>query len=306
MALAGEDYQVYLKDVYTPMAIKTYLSNTIWFQQDQIPINTNVVAGKTINHMIRYARTNNAEAYVRGAPMPDNSKSSDVRAYFDKAHFQGSGKVYGIDLAEGANGGTEIPINMTQDAINESIEDVLVKISASITTSLGAQVDSTTAYSDAALARATYSLASLETAVGGALTLAAMEDLLEGLQDTTYGIIGTEDLVWLMPRNQLTNLSRLALGTGALTAYEGNNPLDAGKVFRTKSFEQIPILVIPGMTTTEIYLVNKRDSRIDYHNPIKVTPKDTSEWADQFLSVGGANLIVGDPRRCGKLTGVTA
>ncbi len=304
MALLGDDYQIYLKDGYIPQAVNTFFRNQWWFQQPFFEI-TNAPGGDTINEIIEYSTTDNSEAYVRGAPDPEPDKLNTVRAYFDKDYWQGAGKNYGVDKANAANSGTEINVAMDKKSIDNSLINLSAKVNAAMLTSLAAQVDATTAFSDASLSRATYSLASLETAVSGVLTLAVMEDMLETLQNTTYGILDSSDAVWLMPRNQLTNLSRLTLAE-AQQGIMMTESIDGGRVMKTHSFEGIPIGVVPGMTSTEIYLMKRSTTKLFMNMAVETTPKDVHEWADYWVSRTGANLVVADPRRCGKNTGVTA
>jgi hypothetical protein len=311
MALTGTQFTTYIKDGYIPQAVETFWRNTFWLNPANHPfkIINGGPGGDTINHILHYSSTSNAAAHAKGNAMPEPDTLNQVRAYFNKDYFEGTAKVYGKDIQDGANGGTEIPVNMQQTAIQDTLTNVEAAFNAAVLTDLAAQVDATTAYSDASLARATYTLASLETAVGGALTLAAMEDTLETLRNTTYGIIGTDDIAILMPPNQLTNLSRLTSfdGSGAsFQALNNSGNIDGGRVQLTRTFEGAPIISVPNMTTTEIYFVRISTTELYYHMTPTITEKQLKEWGMSWHIVMGANLIVKDPRRCAKLTGVTA
>ncbi|MHC4179380.1 MAG: hypothetical protein ACYSWU_17850, partial [Planctomycetota bacterium] len=251
--------------------------------------------------------------YVRGAPMPDPDTLNSVRAYFTKDHFQASAKVYGDVQAQAAGtDGTQIAINMQQKAIDACLKNLVDLMSTTFLTDLAAQVDETTALGDGSLTRSTYSLASYEAAAGGALVLTDLEDMVEALQNVTYGVPGparNEDLVFLCARNQLTNLSRLVGGsTNYSMQWDAQNmaSADAGRMFRTQRFEGIDILVVPDMTNTEWYCVRKDSLKIFLHDPIKVVPKDVAEYADAWLATAGANLVVDNVRQAGKITGATA
>jgi hypothetical protein len=312
MAIAGDTFTTYLATRYIPTAVQTIFWNS-WFMNQpyfEVVDYGRTPKGPSINSIIDYSVSTNAEVYAQGAPMPTPDTLNSVRAYFNKDTFQGSAKVYGDTIAQAAGDGTWVQMEPQTTAIDTSLKNLVDLMSTTVLTDLAAQVDSTTAYSDASLARATYSLASYEQAAGGALTLALMEDMLEGLQNTTYGMVDNDDLVWLMARNQLTNLSRLTSFDGSGAAFQAMNTgqasVDAGRVQVTKFFEGIPILVVPDMTNTEVYLMKRSTTKFYIGDPIKTQPKDVAEYANSWLSTGGVNLVVQDPRRCGKLTGVTA
>jgi len=312
MALTGNLFTSYLREVYLPQAVKTLFQNDIWFHQPFIEIvpSSACPAGPNINIILDYAVSTSAEAYAQGAPQPAAHTLSDVRAYFTKDYFQETAKVHGDTLAMLKNGGS----NVAQDAIQKSIDQGIMNLKAVMTstflTDLGNQVDSTTAYSDAALSRATYSIASYEAGSISTLARADIVDMIEALQSGSYGpIVPLDDMLLLMPPNQQGNLANLQAAVAYAeftTSTQNMGPMDSGVKFRTKTFESVPILEVPGMTTTEIYLVRKSQTKIYFHEDITVTPKDAPEWAENYLITCGANLVVSDPRGCGKLTGVTA
>jgi hypothetical protein len=315
MAITGDAFTTYLNSAYLPKAMQTVFWNSWWANPDSpFEIVTGQPGGPDINELYDYGVSTNAEVYVRGAPMPDPDTLNSIRAYFTKDHFQASAKVYGDVQAQAAGaGGLNVPISMQTKAIDTCLKNLVDLMSTTFITDLGAQVDSTTALGDGSLTRATYSLASYESAVGGALALSDIEDMIEALQDTTYGVPSpakAEDLILLMPRNQFTNLARLQGGATNFSArWDMGNPgakIDAGRMFRQESFEGVDILVVHDLTTTEIYCVRKDSLKIYLHDPIKVIPKDVAEYADAWLATGGANLVVDNVRQAGKLTGVTA
>lgn len=316
MAITGDAFTTYLKSNYIPGAIQTIFWNNIFLAPEspfEVVPAAMCPAGPEINQLIDYATTTNAEAYVRGAPMPDPDSLSSVRVYSNKDFYQVSAKVYrdAVSQAKG-QGGTHVAINMHEKAIDNAVRNLIDKVSATWLTDLAAQVDSTTALGDGSASRATYSLASLETAVSGVLTAAALEDTIESLQGTTYGVPTVpreEDLVWLVPRNQKTNISRLNGGSTNYNAFwssQSPEPIDGSRLHRTKRYADVDVLVVPDMTTTEIYCVRKDSLKIYMHEDVSVVPKDVAEWADAYLGTCGSNLWVSNVRCAAKLTGVTA
>jgi len=312
MALNGNLFTSYLKEVYLPQAVKTVFQDDVWFNQPFIEVvpSSACPAGPHINVILDYAVSTNAEVYVQGAPQPSAYTMSDARAYFTKDFFQETAKVHGDTLAMLANGGSHTTEAAMQKSIMQGVMNLKALMTSSFLTDLAAQVDATTAYSDASLARATYSCASYEVGSVSALARADLIDALEGLLAGTYGPPPQlNDLLWLMPENQHSNLANLqAAAQYSEFSVDSSNmgPIDSGVKFRTSTFEGIPILRIPTMTTTEIYLVKKSATKIYFHNDINAVQKDSAEWAENWLITCGANLVVSDPRCCAKLTGITA
>ena len=313
MGLNGNLFTSYLKEVYLPQAVKTVFQNDVWFNQPFIEVvpPASCPAGPHINLILDYAVSTNAEVYVQGAPAPSAYTMSDIRAYFTKDFFQESVKIHGDTLAMLANGaGSNVQENAVQKSLMQGLMNLKALMSSTFLTDLAAQVDSSTAYSDASLSRSTYACASQETGSISALARADLIDALEGLQAGTYGPVPQlDDLLWLMPPNQHTNLANLQ-GAAAYSEFSVDSsnmgPIDSGVKFRTNTFEGIPILQVPGMTTTELYLVKKSATKIYFHNDFNMVQKDLAEWADSWLITCGANLVVSDPRCCVKLTDITA
>jgi hypothetical protein len=312
MAINGNLFTNYLREVYLPQAISTIFFNDAWFSQPffEIVPSASCPAGPHINTVIDYAVDSNAEVYVQGAPMPSASTLSDVRAYFTKDFYQETAKVYGDTLAMSKNGGLNVQEDLIKKSLDTAIKNLKVAMTTTFTTDLAAQVDSSTAYSDASLNRTTYSIASYEYAVSGALTRAWLTDVIEFLQTGSYGMpVDISDLCFVVPPNQHTNIANLqAAAQYAEFSVDAQNmgPMDTGVKFRTMTYESVPILQIPGLTTTEVYLLKRSATKIYMHEDITAQPKDIAEWADNWLVTGGANLVVSDPRACVKLTGVTA
>ncbi len=318
MALTGDQYaSVYLREEYLPAATTTIFWNMAFFGPDspfEVVQPGACPAGPSINQVYEYSTSTNSGVYTKGDPAPDPDTTSDVRAYFTKDFWHGSGKIYGSEVAQtiGTGGGLNVQINMAERSIDRSLKNMLDSASATFITDLQAQVDSATALGDGSLTRATYSLESLETAHSAVLTSAILEDQIEQLQDVTYGVPDVpreEDLVWMVPRNQKTNISRLNGGSTNYNAFwssQSPEAIDGGRLHRTRKYCDVDIMVVPDLTTTEIYCVRKDALKIYMHAPIETEPKDVTEWAEFWYSHCGLNLVVSNVRCASKLTGVTA
>jgi hypothetical protein len=250
-------------------------------------------------------------AYSDAFPDPDDMAS--VNAYQTKDYVQNTALTYDIlaNQVEVNRDGktTEGFTSYEAKAIENAALNMLENLSGRYVTDLIAMIDGAGNFSDAALTRSTYGLSSYEQSVSGVLTLAAMEDIVEGLMTNTYGAANPGDLTFLMAPNQLTNLSRLTSGTTALTfdaSSDGTNPIDGGRRHRNVSFDGIPIMVDNAMSTTDILLL--RRGTIEVHDHQAMGTKEIPVAAQQ-KRVGifkGSNIIVKNPTWNGKLSGVTA
>jgi hypothetical protein len=272
-----------------------------------------IPSGDTISTGYETSVTTNVGTYTYDEAMVDPYSTTQVKAYFNKDSYQESTRSFNMHI-ENRQGTYETG---TLDAERRTIEGGVKNLKDKVTTTaiadLEAQIDSSTAYSDASLSRTTYAtLKSYEEATSTALTLAHLEDALEALENrSTYGL-GVEDsskLMWMMPRNQLTNLSRLALGSSALTATDKmgmSGSIDAGRAFRTVAFEGVPIMVVPEMTTTVILLVYTPDIVVFENRKLKITEKDENADTNLNLLTAGYNIIAMNPNNHAKLSAKTA
>jgi hypothetical protein len=300
-------YTNYLKQAYIPKQISTIVENSFWFSQPYFEIvgPESCPAGPAINGVIDYAASSSAERYVQGAPMPAPGVLSDVRFYHTKDFYQETIKIHGDTMAMLANG-SNVPLSPVEKAISRGLQNLVNVCQSAFLADLAAQVDSTTAYSDASLSRSTYSIASYEAGSVGTLAKTDLIDMVEALQ-SSHGFVDTSDMVWVMAPIQVTNIG--AFGAVAYhefsVAGDSSAPIDLGTRFRTKTFEGIDIAEVPGMTNSEIYLLRKSQTKIYLHKEFSVEPKDSAEWASLWLATVGANLVVEDPRRCCKIDGIT-
>lgn len=312
----GFDSTTYDRNAWLREGQSVIYTNNWVFDQTAFEIvdPANTPGGTRITYPIDYNSTYNGGTYDYDEAMPISDDLSSVVAYFNKDAYQGSARAYLMQIAQrqGNYDGMEITRDTISEAIKWTSKNIRDDISTTVVTDLIAQIDSAGNFSDAALSRATYGLTSYETAVGGALTIAALEDMIEGLQSPSYGAVPAGDLVFLMAINQFTNLSRL--GTGASTTYtlsassDNTNPIDFGRQFRMENYNGIPILVIPDMSTTDILLVNKEVIKFYEWRTLAIADKTDGVMADQTLYhlKMGLNGVCLNPNECGKLSTVTA
>lgn len=306
--------------------IRSVIYNNNFFFEEGSSLLTDVEnqRGTAFEFPIEYSHTSNGGTFNYDDPMPESDKTSGVLATFNKDQWQKAVRTYNtlkaynvgegqtIDqTALGTALGNDRELNMTLAAMRATIVSTFIS-------DLESQIDSSGTYSDSSLTRSTYGLASYEDTTGGALTLALLDDCIEALTGTSYGGANEGDLVWLMPTNQRTNLSRLesanigsevsASNLSMVTNAQDPSPMDAGRIARTKTYNQIPIVVVPGMTTTNIILARKGTLRRCVWRPLEIDDKTPGVMADQkLLHVKfGANVFCDMPSWNGKISGLTA
>lgn len=199
---------------------------------------------------------------------------------------------------------------LLQSDVLKKAEDTL--LNAVQDQGIAAIIDSTGTY--AGLAQGSVSQwASEENAVSGALTLSAMQDLFEEMISPTGGSSvprGAAPTHWLMPVNQLGNY--LALGgfagvaNSAFRYNAGASPMDFGYTWSGASFMGVPIVVVSGITTTEIYLVDITGMELIVHRDLEVKEILGNPELNQFQVSMGLALKVERRNHHGKMTGVTA
>lgn len=315
MTYQGEGYESYLREVWLPMARQMVYRNGYFLSANspfEVVPPEKCVSGDFINMGLDYAISSNAGLYTVGDAMVTPSQTSTVKAYFNKDPFQETVKTYKMlkHKHHTGIGGTNLDMTTDDKAMKTGIANLIDAAMTQMLADIVAWISATTAFSDAALDRTTYtSLVSYESTSVGSLALADMEDALEAMEDVTFGPVPREDLAWLMPRNQLTNLSRLTTGVSNLglnASSDGQGNIDGDRSGRTKTFGDIPIFVVPDMSTTTILLVNRKMIKVFNWAPLEIEPKSLEELAQAWALSIGACIGVEDPRQQGKLSGVTA
>jgi len=312
MAMAGNTFETLLREVWTRELFTTVFQNSFMFDQSIFPIVA-PPGGSAISSGYEYSITSTTGEYNYDDPMNEPYVSSQVKAYFNKTHLQEAARVFGVYLDYNKNGGTEVELDAVRQSLKTGTENLLDKASTTMITAIEAQIDEAAAYSDASLSRTTYAtLKSYEEDTSAALSLAYLEDMFEALMThTTYGqnVRDTSDLVLLMPRNQLTNLSRLVTGASNFQFNADSQNLakiDAGRVQRVAQFEGADIIIVPDMTTTTVLAVHKPDTKI--YETRGLTIKEKQEKADTQLwhLTCAYDLVVHRPGNSGKLSDKTA
>jgi hypothetical protein len=266
---------------------------------------------------LTYSGNGSAETYVEGQAAPVAGRQSYARASQAFFHTRVVAGYSGHVADQVRNGG--VYVDPIQDQIDKGVQDLFVQVESTLcgsTADQGVQsiIDGGDTY--AGLAPGTYtSWKSLETAVGGALSLTVLEDNIETAALTPYLSQPTDILCC---HNQITNYNRLT-GTSATTSLARYTPAAApggtndvgmtpgGLLQGQVSWNGMPFHGISGLTNTvmlmldmnsPVRLVVKRDVTVE---PLAKTSDDTN------VSITFAcALQVMERNKHIKLTGLTA
>lgn len=315
MTLSGETFSSYLRTNVLPVVEETIFFNNKMLDGSIFEVvGPNACpGGDSIDWIIDEEVSTHAAAYTVGDAMPVADTTTSVVPYVTKDMFQATAKTYDIYRAYQQNGGAYAPLgDQDQKAIQmaaKSLRDLCV---TTMITDLIALVDSTSAFGDGSLSRTTYThLVSYEAGSISTLAKADLDTALENMLGTTYGPVNLEDMVWLMPINQLFNLADVAgIGIQYNEWSTNSNPatggLDLEATQRMKTYGGVPIVIVPDMTTTNILLLNRKKVKVYNWMALEITPKDVSAAEQAWLLKFGANVVVLDPRQQAKLDGITA
>ena len=170
-------------------------------------------------------------------------------------------------------------------------------------------IDATGTY--AGLSQSTYSIwASQEDGTIGTLGIDNLEDLYKELRaGVTSGIDrNAKPTHVLMPITQATNYGR-TVGTGAATSLYRFTPgqaFDPGMIAPGMFFNTLPIVIINGQTSTEIYMVDVTDIELLIVRDLRIDPITGNPEMESFQVSTHVMHKVKRRNKHGKLTGVTA
>ncbi len=307
--MAGYDSTVYLRNAYLKTVTDVIVSRTVFSNINLFPRVTNVGGGSTIPFMIDYSTTSNAgtfQAVTTAFPSSDDMDS--IGAYQTKDYHQDMVQTWDIlnhQINGGANGSLVEGYSYEGTAAHNSAMNLASQIADVYVADLKALIDSAGNFSDAALLRSTYGLASSEQATVGASALADYDAAIADLKSATYGRAQNSDLFWLMDSVNVARLAALTptpLGSSA----DLSSPIDAEKAHRVQTYGGIPIFIEDSIGSADVFLLRKGTIGIYEHMPLNFVPVAKTEHSTKEVLLSGSNLIVTNPTFNAKLSGITS
>lgn len=274
---------------------------------------------------VKTSGNSSAETFVEGQALPASGRRTLVQASQSVTYFRARAGISG-HLRDNLRNGNVVEADAWAGELADAQQAVLYLAESSFlgsTADLGIAsiVDAGDTY--AGIAPGSYSAwASLETAVGGAMTAGVLMDAYEAITGGTYM---ASPSVILCNVNQLSNYAAIA-GPGSGTSSQTRMMLPASApgaydigVTRAgvQQFNGIPLVGIRGMTTTEVYFLDLNAQNlgngvvvpglsIQIHRDMQVDLLGKTSDSDDAQVSMAAMLMVANRRRQAKLTGVTA
>jgi hypothetical protein len=154
--------------------------------------------------------------------------------------------------------------------------------------------------------------ASVETAVGGALTMSSIDDLYEALTSASSSGVarGAMPNVILAHPKQIKKYSQLAGVAGAannsvLVSPDGSKGLDLAFKWAAASYQGIPLVQIRTLANSELYMLDMTDFALIEHRAPRVDVVSTNPELMQWRVSSTMALKVEKRSQHGKLTGLT-
>lgn len=315
MATPGQTYDYLVRNVWQPELYTIHFRNYWLFDDSRFTFEP-APGGDVISQTYEYAVSSNVGTFQYDDPMVEPFTTSMIRAYYNKQSFQESARLFLTKMHYRSNGGYEIPVDDVRKVLNDGTLNLRDKVTTTLLTSLESQIDGSNTYSDAALVRATYGMASYADTTSTTLAISQLEDAIEGLMThTTYGktIRSKSDLMILLPENQRTNLSRLSTDSPSGSTFfnmssstQDMGPIDAGRAFRTQFFDGIELMSVPEMTSTTIVILHKPDVVVWQTEPFMIEEKPELAHTRLWKLTDGYNIEIKNPANHAKLTNKTA
>jgi hypothetical protein len=310
----GFDDSVIIKTAYLNKIESTVQDYTVFENENFFPAADPSVTpgGTTINWLIDYDTTNNGglmTSYDDAAPTPDDL--TRIEAYQTKDYFQHAALVYDIliNQVEMNRDGNKVPgVTYKGTALENAAKLMAADWASAAAADLLALIDSAGNFSDAALLRATYNLASAEETTVGTLALTDMDSVVSSLMTKEYGRARREDLFWMMDS---TNQRRVAALSGDRAYSEISIPsaagssVDAGMAHRVMGYDNIPILIEDSLGSSDILLLRKGTIQVFDHWKPAMKELAVAAWQQSDLIGMGKNIVVKNPRWNAKLSGIT-
>ena len=287
---------------------------TIFANKNLFPVSGPGVTpgGNVISWGIRYDATNNGglmSTYADAAPSSD--EYADVKAYQTKDYYQHLAQTYDIlkNQMETNVNGQEITHSTDEAAFTNSAKLMAADIATTIASDLKTMIDSSGNFSDAAISRSTYNLASSEQATVGTLALSDIDSSIQDLETKEYGRANPETDLFIMASNvnkrRIANLSTKVQYGEFNSSSDSTQSIDGGRNHRVKAYDGIPIYVENSLGNADILIIRRGAVSIFDHWAPATKDLNVDAWQKKMLMGQGSNIIVTNPRFCAKLSGIT-
>lgn len=198
---------------------------------------------------------------------------------------------------------------LTQSDLMKGIEDSLCGSTQDI--GISSIIDATDTYAGIAPASVS-NWASLETAIGGGISMAALDDMFETLTSASVGGIsrGASPSAILVHPKQARKYSALAGTAGGannsvLVSPDGAKGLDLGFKWAAASYQGVPFVKVRTLANSELFMVEMEDFVLREHRKLQVDLIGGNPEMRDFAISTSVALQVRRRNKHGKMTGLT-
>lgn len=258
-----------------------------------------------------------AEVYAEGAAPPTSGQQTYKQASLGHIRVRA---VYGftkdvqVNAAKGGFYANQDPTSLER-VLGESDVMYLLEqtlLGSNATAGLAIAVDNSGTYANISASTVTQ-WAAEENATNAAQSIAANQTLYTEMISASGGSSvprGAKPTHWLMPPNQMNNLTALGDGratTGSIVRQVNAQGMDVG-YFKPDmlSFNGLPVVKVPNITSTEVYLIDVKDINLIVHKDIEVEEIVGNPETRQFQVSFWVAHKFAHRNWHGKQTGVTA
>jgi len=263
--------------------------------------NMDIKEGSLITDPNCVGETLNGGAFTRSDVNPASMTVTWAKPYWTKVYYHESAKIRKEDIDE-ANGNLVTIQNLFVDAANRATTGLLnTHVFSGVMTQIKADVDSAASYGSATRVTAWQSY---EENTDTQVTIAILRTMFKALY--LKGDINRADYVTLFEPN--TWSVAWPLMDALVSRYRMNpsvNDSNAAGYTDVPALDLFPVMDMYGMTTGDIFCLNRKDVQIQNHKTLELTqkaPENLNEYAYEVIARIGVNCWVRQPARQGKLT----
>lgn len=263
--------------------------------------NTDVQEGMLITDPNCVGETLNGGSFTRNDANPPSMTVTWAKPYWAKIYYHESAKVRVEDVKE-ANGNLVTIQNLFTDAAMRATRGLMnTHVFSGICSQIKSDVDSSATYGSATRVTAWQSY---EENTSTAITIAILRAMykalyLKGNFNPADYLTIFEPTVWSTAWPLMDALvSKMRMNP---TVRDGN----AAGYQDVPALDLVPVMDLYGMTTGDVFCLNRGDVQIQEHSPLELTykePSNMNEWANEIIARIGVNCWVRQPARQGKLT----
>jgi hypothetical protein len=291
------DYTDIIAEIVQPSVVDNVVVAKMEKLNQLFTQNNTIKSGSRITDDNIVAETSAGGAYTRADANPASMTQTFAIPYWNKLYYHEAGKIRREDLDE-AREGTPL-VNLLTDTATKITKQLFSHVYSGALTQIKSDVDSTGAYSDASTTRVT-ALASYEEATDATITLSYLRGATKAI--ALKDEIDWSDYVWLVEQTVLNTAWPLMSETGSWVEQNPAGRAVAAGYLPVATFDGVAVDTSYGMTTGDVFLLNRNDVQIQTHKPLEIEMVAVDEYAYKMVARIGVNAWVRRPAFQGKLT----